>query len=242
MKSITNRQDEILMAIIREFMDSADEIGSISLLEKYDLGVSSATIRNEMAHLMDLGLLEKSHVSSGRHPTDQALRMYVSKVIGGSRLNPVIAIQIRQGIFRERFSKDSIVKSILRLLAEKGEGVAFLVFDDEIRYYGLANLFKYEELCNMQSLERVVQLLEDDNFMMQMFSQFNNSGVALLIGEETGVKGLSECSIVFTRIKLPQTEKGYVGILSSKRMDYKKVVPALKEIQEATKESLKGWY
>jgi transcriptional regulator of heat shock response len=53
---------------------------------------------------------------------------------------------------------------------------------------------------------------------------------------------LSECSIVFTRIKLPQTEKGYVGILSSKRMDYKKVVPALKEIQEATKESLKGWY
>jgi len=42
MKSITNRQDEILMAIIREFMDSADEIGSISLLEKYDLGVSSS--------------------------------------------------------------------------------------------------------------------------------------------------------------------------------------------------------
>jgi len=242
MEPVTDRQREILMAIIREFMDNADEVGSISLLEKYDLGVSSATIRNEMAHLMDLGLLEKSHVSSGRHPTDQALRLYVSKVISGSRLNPVIAIQIRQGIFRERFSKDSIIKSILRILAEKGEGVAFIVLEDEVRYYGLANLFKYEELCKIEELERVVQLLEDDVFMMQMFSRFNSSGVSLLIGEETGIKGLNECSIAFTKVKLPQTENGYVGILSSKRMNYRKVIPALKEIQEATKESLKGWY
>jgi transcriptional regulator of heat shock response len=242
MESITDRQRDILMAIIKEFMESADEVGSLSLLEKYDLGVSSATIRNEMARLMDMGLLEKSHASSGRHPTDQALRLYVTKVVGGSRLNPVIAVQIRQGIFRERFSKDSIVKSILRILAEKGEGVAFVVFNEDIRYYGLTNLFKYEELCNIEDMERIVELLEDDNFMMQMLSHFNNSGVALLIGEETGVKGLDECSIAFTKIKLPQTNDGYVGILSSKRMNYANVVPALKEIQEATKESLKGWY
>ncbi len=242
MEPITNRQREILMAIIKEFMLSADEVGSISLLEKYDLGVSSATIRNEMSHLMDMGLLEKSHVSSGRHPTDQALRLYVTKIVGGSRLNPVIAVQIRQGIFRERFSGDNIVRSILRILAEKGEGVAFVVFNEDIRYYGLANLFKYEELRDIDTLERIVELLEDDVFMMQMLSKYNNSGVALLIGEETGVKGLTECSLAFVKTKLPQAENGYVGILSSKRMDYGKVVPALKEIQDATKESLKGWY
>jgi len=242
MDPITDRQRDILMAIIKEFMQSADEVGSLALLEKYDLGVSSATIRNEMARLMDLGLLEKSHVSSGRHPTDQALRLYVTKVVGGSRLNPVIAVQIRQGIFKERFSKDNIVRSILRILAEKGEGVAFVVFNDDIRYYGLSNLFKYEELCDLDILERIVELLEDDTFMMQMLSKFNNSGVALLIGEETGVKGLDECSMAFTKIKLPQSDNGYVGMLSSKRMDYGKVIPALKEIQEATKESLKGWY
>lgn len=242
MESITNRQKEILMAIIKEFMDSADEVGSLALLEKYDLGVSSATVRNEMAHLMDMGLLEKSHVSSGRHPTDQALRLYVTKVVGGSRLNPVVAVQIRQGIFKERFSRDSVVKSILRILAEKGEGVAFIAFDEDVRYYGLSNLFRYEELRDLDILERVVQLLEDDVFMMQMLSKYNNSGVSLLIGEETGVKGLSECSIAFVRTKLPQSNNGYVGILSSKRMDYGKVVPALKEVQDATQESLKGWY
>ena len=69
MQSITERQKEILMAIIREFMSNADEVGSLALLEKYKLGISSATVRNEMAKLMELGLLEKSHISSGRYPT-----------------------------------------------------------------------------------------------------------------------------------------------------------------------------
>ena len=239
---ITERQNAILMAIIKEFMDDANEVGSVSLVEKYNLGVSSATIRNEMVRLMNMGLLEKSHISSGRHPTDQALRLYVTKIVGGSRLNPVIAVQIRQRIFIERFSRDSIVKCILNILAEKGEGVAFVAFDEDVRYYGLANLFKYDELRDLDTLERIVQLLEDDVFMMQMLSKYNNSGVSLLIGEETGVKGLAECSIAFTKTKLPQSNNGYIGVLSSKRMDYGKVIPALKEVQEATKESLKGWY
>lgn len=78
---LTERQREILIAIIKEFMQEADEVGSLSLVEKYDLGVSSATIRNEMVKLMDLGLLEKSHISSGRLPTDQALRLYVAKIL-----------------------------------------------------------------------------------------------------------------------------------------------------------------
>jgi heat-inducible transcriptional repressor len=64
--SITERQREVLMAIIKEFMESAQEVGSVTLLEKYDFDVSSATIRNEMVRLMEEGLLEKSHVSSGR--------------------------------------------------------------------------------------------------------------------------------------------------------------------------------
>ncbi len=56
---LTERQKEILRAVIREFMEEAEEVGSLSLVEKYDLGVSSATIRNEMVKLMGLGLLEK---------------------------------------------------------------------------------------------------------------------------------------------------------------------------------------
>ncbi len=127
------------MAIIKEFMGDAEEVGSLSLVEKYDLGVSSATIRNEMVKLMQLGLLEQTHSSSGRLPTDQALRLYVSEVLGKNIINPMLSIEIRQGIFRDRFSKDLVIKSILHIISKETDSVVFLILDDDIRYYGLAN-------------------------------------------------------------------------------------------------------
>ena len=149
---ITERQKTILMAIIKEFMDDANEVGSLSLVEKYDLGVSSATIRNEMVKLMALGLLEKNHISSGRLPTDQALRLYVSKILERSSLNPLVSVEIRQGIFRDRFSKDIVIKSILQILAKETDSVVFLILDDDIRYYGLANILAFDEF---QSIEKI---------------------------------------------------------------------------------------
>ena len=95
---LTERQKEILRAVIREFMEEAEEVGSLSLVEKYDLGVSSATIRNEMVKLMGLGLLEKSHISSGRLPTDQALRLYVTNFLGRRELNAMVSVEIRDCI------------------------------------------------------------------------------------------------------------------------------------------------
>jgi heat-inducible transcriptional repressor len=130
---ITERQKRILIAIIEEFMNSADEIGSLSLVERHQLGVSPATIRNEMARLMELGLLEKSHISSGRFPTDQALRLYVSNILNSSSLNPLITVEIRQGIFRDRFSRESVLNSILQILSEETDSVVYLLIDGVCR-------------------------------------------------------------------------------------------------------------
>lgn len=241
MQSITDRQREILMAIIREFMENADEVGSLSLLEKYDLGVSSATIRNEMARLMELGLLEKSHISSGRFPTDQALRMYVSNVLGSSSLNPLITVEIRQGINRDRFSKESVLNSILKILSEETESVAFIVLDSISRYWGISNLFKYEELRDWEKLQRVINILEDSNFLNNMMKKYSGSGVSLVIGEESGIKGLGECAMVFTQLPFWDTTNAHIGVIGSKRMDYARSVPALREVQSSMRNVMKGW-
>ena len=148
---LTERQREILTAIIKEFMQEADEVGSLSLVEKYDLGVSSATIRNEMVKLMDLGLLEKSHISSGRLPTDQALRLYVTKILERRQLSPMISVEIRQGIYRDRFDKDIVIKSILDILSKETESLVFLVLDDEVRYFGITNYLNILNLKIMRS-------------------------------------------------------------------------------------------
>jgi transcriptional regulator of heat shock response len=238
---ITERQKAILMAIIKEFMGDAEEVGSLSLVEKYNLGVSSATIRNEMVKLMQLGLLEQTHSSSGRLPTDQALRLYVSEMLGRNNVNPLMSIEIRQGIFRDRFSKDIVIKSVLHILSKETDSVVFLILDEDIRYYGLANLLSFDEFQSIEKIRSVVNILEDEVFLKNITEKYSGSGVSLLIGGESGVGTLQDCAMAFTKIPFWGRETGYVGVLGSKRMDYSKVIPALKEVKSSLESSMSGW-
>jgi len=238
---LTERQKAILMAVIKEFMEEASEVGSLALLEKYDLGVSSATVRNEMVKLMGLGLLEKSHISSGRLPTDQALRLYVTKYLDRDGLNPLVTVEIRQEIFRDRFSKDSVVRSILNILSEETESLAFVILEDDIRAYGYASLLKYEEFREIDAVETVVNIVEDKTFLPNLVEKYSGSGVSLLIGEETGIENLQDCALAFTKIPFWEKEKSYVGVIGSKRMDYSKVLASLNEVKRALENSMSGW-
>jgi len=238
---ITERQKEVLMAIIKEFMESADEVGSVTLLEKYDFGVSSATIRNEMVSLMEEGFLEKKHVSSGRFPTDQAIRMYVKKQLEDSATNPMLSIEIKQGIYRDRFNRDSVTNSVLNLLSENTNSVAFVVLDGILRYWGLSNILRYDELNNEQTLRSLINIIEDPSFLIKLCEKYGGSKVSLLIGEESGIQNLEECSIAFIKTPFWESKESYVGVLGSKRMDYQKVVIALKEVRNALQASMQGW-
>lgn len=74
---LTERQTEIFRSIVDEFVSTADPVGSKTLMTKYNINYSSATIRNEMAALESLGLIEKTHISSGRIPSTMGYRYYV---------------------------------------------------------------------------------------------------------------------------------------------------------------------
>ena len=68
---LTDRQLRLLQIIIDEFIENAQPVGSKAIIEKENIPLSSATIRNEMAQLEELGYLEKTHTSSGRIPSDK---------------------------------------------------------------------------------------------------------------------------------------------------------------------------
>lgn len=238
---LTERQREILTAVIKEFMREADEVGSLALVEKYDLGVSSATIRSEMVKLMELGLLEKSHISSGRIPTDQALRLYVSSVLAQSPLNPLVSVEIRQGIYRDRFDRNMLVKEILELLSKETDCLVFMILDDEIRYWGVSQLLKNGEFKKVERLKTLFSILEDDAFLRNLTSKYSASGVTLIIGNELGIKDLSEAAIAFSRVPFWDKNEAYVGVIGTKRMDYSVVLPALGEVKKALESSISGW-
>ena len=78
---LDDRKKRILEAVIEEYNRTAEPVGSGKIASDYDLGLSSATIRNEMASLEDLGLLEQPHTSAGRVPSDKGYRVYVDNIM-----------------------------------------------------------------------------------------------------------------------------------------------------------------
>ena len=78
---IDDRKIKILQAIISDYINTGEPVGSRTIAKKYDLGISSATVRNEMADLEEMGYLEQIHTSSGRKPSDRGYRLYVDKLM-----------------------------------------------------------------------------------------------------------------------------------------------------------------
>lgn len=78
---LTQRRIEIFKTIVREFIETAEPVGSKTLIDKYKLNYSSATVRNEMSELEKLGLIEKTHASSGRVPSVQGYRFYAEHLM-----------------------------------------------------------------------------------------------------------------------------------------------------------------
>lgn len=238
---LTDRQKLILLAIIHEFMDSAQEVGSTTLVEKYDLDLSSATIRSEMVRLMNQGFLEKSHISSGRFPTDQAIRLYVNEGTNKQAFSAVEEALVRQGIFRVRFSQEELIKEILNTLVKQSNSAAFVFADDMSRYFGVSSLMKYDELKNIEVLQRVLDVLEDRNLLKNVFSKYDKGEVSMLIGHESGISDLQDCAIVFTKISIDNKTDGHMGVIGSRRLNYRKVIPLLKTVRDSVESSLKGW-
>lgn len=84
--TLDERKQKILQALIKDYISSAEPVGSRTIAKKYDLGVSPATIRNEMADLEDLGYIEQPHTSSGRIPSDRGYRYYVDCLMKKKKL------------------------------------------------------------------------------------------------------------------------------------------------------------
>ncbi|MGQ9677431.1 MAG: heat-inducible transcriptional repressor HrcA [Chloroflexota bacterium] len=88
MPDLTERQQAILKLIVSDFIRSAVPVASVSLLKNYRLGVSSATVRNDMSYLEELGYICQPHTSAGRVPTDKGYRYFVEWLMDDAELTP----------------------------------------------------------------------------------------------------------------------------------------------------------
>ena len=117
--SIDDRKIKILQAIINDYIRTGDPVGSRTLAKNYNLGIGSATIRNEMADLEDMGYLEQPHASAGRIPSSKGYRLYVDKLMDNQRLTVEEDLKIKQYIIDSAMLEvDKVVRQTSALLSE----------------------------------------------------------------------------------------------------------------------------
>ena len=114
---LSERSREILKTIIRTYIDCAEPVGSRTVAKKADLGLSPATIRNDMADLEDIGLLFQPHTSAGRLPTEMGLRYYVNFLLEKENLSWGDQVAIEQGLMFRSSDLVAVLRKAVQLLA-----------------------------------------------------------------------------------------------------------------------------
>jgi heat-inducible transcriptional repressor len=126
MSQLTERQKTLLLLIIRDYIDSAQPIGSKRLAEHYTLDLSPATIRNEMGALTEMGYLRQPHTSAGRVPTEEGYRYFVSEMVQNAELPQSVQRTISHQFHQVRPDVDQWMTLAASILAHQSQGVSVI--------------------------------------------------------------------------------------------------------------------
>ncbi|MCE5314161.1 MAG: heat-inducible transcriptional repressor HrcA [Armatimonadota bacterium] len=115
---LDSRKQIILKAVVTDYVRTVEPVGSHHLAARYEFGVRSATIRNEMAELAEMGYLHQPHTSAGRIPSDLGYRFFVDRLMGESSMNAQEAVQVRSKMEPRRTEVDVIIEQSCRILSD----------------------------------------------------------------------------------------------------------------------------
>lgn len=229
---LTERQKKILDLIIEEYIDSNREIGSSHLSSTLD-SVSPATIRNDMMKLGELGYLKKTHSSSGRLPTDIALRIYYNKLKNKQKLNDRIVDAITE-LKNSDDDFEVMLEKIVTLLAKESRTASFVSSNEHTIYRGVSYLVEYDEFADVQNIHRVLSFLDDIQSIQHLFVEYQENEVVLLIGEEIGLDYMDSFTISYTYGHC-YNHKLLLGVIGTKRLDYPYIYNVIKAIKDNLK-------
>ena len=225
---MTERQAKLLGAIIEQYAEIAVPVGSVTLAKLF--GVSSATIRAEMARLEDLGLIMQPHTSAGRIPTDKGYRCYVN-AINDVHIDTddtpklldrgVRAIDARVATHANR--TDRAIRSAVDSLVDLTHNLGLATIGDQLYMSGMGNLFSQPEYAaNPENVQQIARLL--DNLEPWLREAAPNEPLNVFIGAENPIGKSSQASLIISRFRSPYSDHSYIGVLGPTRQDYAKVM------------------
>lgn len=221
---MTPRQMAILAAIIEQYAEVAAPVGSVTLAKLF--GVSSATIRSEMARLEEMKLIMQPHTSSGRVPTDQGYRLYVNQITEATSDElPQLDRSARAIEARVNTHGDSAtraIRSAVDSLVDLTQNLGLATIGDQLYINGIANLFSQPEFIRGDHVQAVARLL--DNLEPWLREAAPNEPLNVYIGAENPIGKTSGASLIISRFRSPYSDRSYIGVLGPTRQSYSKVM------------------
>lgn len=230
--ALTARQTQILKSVIEEYIETASPVGSETLDKKFNMGVSSATIRNEMATLTNMGYLRQPHTSAGRVPSSKALKFYIDQLMEEKRLSVADEVKTKEEVGGSKKDIDTLMHEATQVLANKTHALAIAALDDEDRVWhaGYSNVFMNPEFfTEPESLTTLFSCLEQIERLHELFFEKMTglTPVEVIFGEDLGWPGFSPIGVVATRFNI-RGHSGALGIIGPARLHYQTVIPTVR--------------
>lgn len=231
MEDLTQRQVDILKVIIQEYSYEGSPVGSEILEKKYRLGVSPATIRNEMVELAKKGYLKKAHFSSGRVPSAKGFRFFIKHLMKEKELSTIDEVAYKNSIWDERDEMHRLLSQATKVLAHRTGLLSIAITaQGDLYYAGVANLLDKQEFLNLDLSRNLFELLDEINYWEKVLAQCFKveEDILYMLGEEDFNDPLFEsCASVFGEFEAVDT-KGIIGVVGPKRMYYETVSPQIR--------------
>jgi heat-inducible transcriptional repressor len=233
---MTDRQIAILTAMIEQYAEVAAPVGSITLAKLF--GVSSATIRSEMAKLEDHGFITQPHTSSGRIPTDKGYRFYVNLLTQqnetGEPDRSARAIEARVSNHGTR--ADRAIRSAVDSLVDLTQNLGLATIGDELYMSGMGNLFSQPEFLIGTNTQSIARLL--DNLEPWLREAAPNEPLNVFIGAENPIGKNSGATLIISRFRSPYSDNSYIGVLGPTRQSYARVMRLVRQTGAMLEEAL----
>lgn len=237
---LTQKQSEILKAIIEEHIVCAQPIASVELVEKRELHISGATVRNVMAALVHMGYLQMLHVSSGRTPTDMAYRYYVAELeeAPSSNVSVLEEVAMKQKVWESRYEVEKFLKKVTEALSDITGLIGIALTDDTfLTYSGVGRILDLPEFFELDTTRAVLKFIDNYELVKKIFSGATRSSnePVTLIGREIGVGEMENIGLVYNACKIGN-KNCFIGVVGPTRINYPKVISVVKYMTEIVQE------
>lgn len=238
MSDLTERQKQLLKEIIEYYVKTGEPVSSDSIEKGSSLGVSPATIRNEMVELTEMGFLKQPHVSAGRIPTAMGFRLYINELMKERQLPILDEVSIRQKMMDERAQFNKMVHVATRALAEKCDTLAIAVNGDDIYYSGAANILDLPEFFDIDVTRFVLSMLDESAILQKVISMAKGGeSLHIIFGEETEYEDLFPTSFAFLNFEIGREDSGVIGVIGPNRLNFPVILPYLRYVGEVLNEA-----